>query len=45
MTPYKILTLWGIHKEFNPDKFKVTTQTPNYTDEGDIDSVMNALGG
>lgn len=22
MTPYKIITLYRIHREFNPDKFK-----------------------
>jgi hypothetical protein len=36
MTPYKIVTLFKIHKEFNPDRFK--------PDEREVD-IDTALGG
>ena len=38
MTPYKISTLFNIHKEFNPDRFK--PEKP----EG-LDDIDEALGG
>jgi len=38
MTPYKILTLFKIHREFNPDKFKQDAP------EG-MDDIDYALGG
>jgi len=38
MTPYKILTLFNIHKIFNPDKF--TPPRPEGVDDIDL-----ALGG
>ena len=37
MTPYKILTLFRIHKQFNPDRFK--PEEP----EADIDDVLGGL--
>jgi len=37
MTPYKIITLFRIHKEFNPDRFK--PEKP----EADIDDVLGGL--
>ena len=37
MTPYKILTLFRIHKEFNPDRFKPEEK------EADIDDVLGGL--
>jgi hypothetical protein len=37
MTPYKILTLFRIHKEFNPDRFKQEQK------EADIDDVFMGL--
>ena len=37
MTPYKILTLFKIHKQFNPDRFK--PEEP----EADIDDVLGGL--
>jgi hypothetical protein len=37
MTPYKIMTLFRIHKEFNPDRFK---QEPR---EADIDDVLGGI--
>jgi len=40
MTPYKILTLFRIHKRFNPDRFKVEQEKPEGVDDIDI-----ALGG
>jgi len=37
MTPYKILTLFKIHREFNPDRFKPDPK------EVDIDDVLGGL--
>jgi len=41
MTPYKILTLFKIHKEFNQDKFKVDPEVPEGMD--DIDAALGGL--
>jgi len=41
MTPYKILTLFSIHREFNPDKFKPPEDDP----PEDLDDIDMALGG
>lgn len=38
MTPYKILTLFKIHREFNPDKFEETE-----TNITDIDDIFGGL--
>jgi hypothetical protein len=38
MTPYKIITLFRIHKEFNPDRFK-----PLEEKEADIDDIFEGL--
>jgi len=40
MTPYKIMTLFRIHKSFNPDKFK--QEKERLQGQGGIDE---ALGG
>ena len=37
MTPYKILALFRIHREFNPDRFKPEEK------EADIDDVLGGL--
>jgi hypothetical protein len=37
MTPYKILTLFKIHREFNPDRFKPVPK------EVDIDDVLGGI--
>ncbi len=37
MTPYKILTLFKIHREFNPDRFKPDPK------EVDIDDVLGGI--
>ena len=37
MTPYKILALFRIHREFNPDRFKPEEK------EADIDDVLNLI--
>jgi len=37
MTPYKILTLLKIHREFNPDRFKPVPK------EVDIDDVLGGI--
>jgi hypothetical protein len=37
MTPYKIMTLFRIHKEFNPDRFKPIEP------EADIDTALGGL--
>jgi len=45
MTPYKITTLWKIHKEFNRDKFRQDEETePTASGVGDIDRAMETLG-
>jgi hypothetical protein len=38
MTPYKIQTLFKVHREFNPDKYK---QSPTHLD--DIDAALGGL--
>ena len=46
MTPHKVLALFDIHKEFNPDKFG--QDTPTATTEGnqsDYDTLNSILGG
>jgi len=37
MTPYKLVTLFRIHKEFNNDRFKL--------ESGAVDDIDEALGG
>ena len=41
MTPYKINTLFGYHKEYNPQQFKSTTQA----EPDGMDAIDVALGG
>lgn len=46
MTPYKIITLFTIHKEFNPDRFKVDPPRAKVLlDEDGFDDIDVALGG
>jgi hypothetical protein len=40
MTPYKLISLYNIHKEFNPDKFVLKD---NRDIDGDIDSALGGL--
>lgn len=46
MTPYKIITLFTIHKEFNPDRFKDDPpKAQGMLDEDGFDDIDVALGG
>jgi len=33
MTPYKLMTLFKIHKKFNPDRFKQEPEAPEGMDD------------
>jgi len=47
MTPYKLTTLFKVHKSFNPDKFKSDDEITNSRagNIGDVDDIDLALGG
>lgn len=46
-TPYKILTLFKYHKEYNPHIFKQTQQAaaPRAAEKEEMDDIDIALGG
>jgi len=45
MTPYKLTTLFKVHKSFNPDKFKSDDITSGTTNVDEVDDIDLALGG
>jgi len=38
MTPYKLMTLFKVHKKFNPDRFKQDAEAPEGAD--DVKSIL-----
>lgn len=42
MTPYKITTLFGYHREYNPQQFR---QQPTAVEPEGVDAIDVALGG